>query len=92
MDLAAALADEFRSRQVMAEQFPMLARHGIPDADLTIHSHFISYLAVLAQSFGFSGVVECPIPLPPDSRWARLGEVRPDVVWFDKVRAFRARG
>jgi len=63
----------------------MLTRHGIPDADLTIHSHFLSYLAALAQSFGLSGVVECPIPLASDSRWARLGEVRPDVVWFDKA-------
>lgn len=85
MDLAAALAEEFRSRRVMAEQFPMLARHGIPDADLTIHSHFISYLAALAQPLGCSGVVECPILAPSDSRWARLGEVRPDVVWFDKA-------
>lgn len=85
MDLVAALISEFSSRQVMEEQFPMLTRHGIPDADLTVHSHFLSYLAALAQAFSFSGVVECPIPVPSDSRWARLGEVRPDVVWFDKA-------
>ena len=84
MDLYGALAAELASRQVMAEQFPMLTYHGVPDADLTIHSHFLSYLAALAQPLGCSGVVECPLPIPPGDRWAALGEVRPDVVWFDK--------
>ena len=85
MNLTTALTDEFASRQVMAAQFPMLARHGVPDTDLTIHSHFLSYLAVLAQSLGYSGVVECPLPVASGDRWAALGEVRPDVVWFDKM-------
>ena len=84
MTLLAALVSEFTSRQVLAEHFPMLARHGIPDADLTIHSHFLSYLAALAQPLGYSGIVECPLPVGSDHRWAKLGEVRPDVVWFDK--------
>lgn len=69
----------------MDAQFPMLTRHGIPDADLTIHSHFLSYLAALAQPLGYSGIVECPLPIRSDDRWAALGEVRPDVVWFDKT-------
>lgn len=85
MSLAVALASEFGSRRVMAEQFPMLTRHGIADADRAIHSHFLSYLAVLAQVLGYSGVAECPLPLVSGSRWARLGDVRPDSVWFDKV-------
>lgn len=85
VDLYQTLAAELASRRVMAEQFPMLTQHGIPDADLTIHSHFLSYLAVLAQPLGYSGIVECPLPVPPDDRWAALGEVRPDVVWFDKA-------
>lgn len=92
MDLITALTDEFTTRQVMAAQFPMLAQHGIPDTDLTIHSHFLSYLAALAQPLGYSGVVECPLPVSlrqaqdksPSGRWATLGEIRPDVVWFDK--------
>lgn len=84
MTLLEALSGEFSSRRVLAEQFPMLARLGIPDADLTIHSHFLSYLAALAQPLGYSGIIECPLPVAPDHRWAKLGEVRPDVVWFDK--------
>jgi len=82
--LYTALAGELATRRMMAEQFPMLTRHGIPDADLTIHSHFLSYLAALAQPLGYSGIVECPLPAAPGDRWAALGEVRPDVVWFDK--------
>jgi hypothetical protein len=85
MSVLAALLQAFASRHVLEEQFPMLAQHGIPDADLTVHSHFLSYLAVLAQSLGYSGIVECPLPVEPGHRWAKLGDVRPDVVWFDKV-------
>jgi hypothetical protein len=78
------LTAEFTSRRVLAAQFPMLTSHGINDVDLTIHSHFLSYLAVLAQPMGFSGVFECPLPAPVDKRWTGLDDVRPDVVWFDK--------
>lgn len=85
MDLFTVLANEFASRQVMADHFPMLTQHGIPDTDLTIHSHFLSYLAAMAHPLGYSGVVECPLPTASGSRWAKLGEVRPDVVWFDKA-------
>ncbi len=84
MNLTKALVEEFDTRQVMAAQFPMLTRRGIADIDLTIHSHFLSYLAVLAQSLGFSGVFECPLPAAADKRWAALEDVRSDVVWFDK--------
>jgi len=82
VSLIAALTEEFTSRQIMAEQFPMLTRHGIPDTDRTIHSHFLSYLTVLAQALNYSGVVECPLPVVPHNSWAALGDVRPDVVWF----------
>jgi len=84
MSLAQLLTTEFTDRRVMAENFPMLTRAGIPDIDVTIHSHFISYLAVLGQAFGYSGVVECPLLSATDARLAKLGDVRSDVVWFDK--------
>lgn len=84
MALIDALKSEFTLRQVMSDQFPMLTHLGVLDADLTIHSHFLSYLAALAQPLGYSGIVECPLPSAPGGRWAALGEVRSDVVWFDK--------
>jgi hypothetical protein len=62
----------------------MLTNHGIADVDLTIHSHFLSYLAVLAQALGYSGIFECPLPAPIEKLWAALDDVRSDVVWFDK--------
>ena len=62
----------------------MLTEHGIRDTDLTIHSHFLSYLAFLGQVFGYSGVVECPLPDIEGEFSSNLGEVRPDVLWFDK--------
>ena len=85
MDLLAALTAEFRSRTVMDEKFPMLTRHGIADTDVTVHSHFLSYLAALGDTFGYSGIFECPIPTTPSSTLHRLGEVRPDGVWFTKA-------
>ena len=85
VELLTPLLKEFGARSIMDAQFPMLTRFGIPDADLTIHSHFLSYLAALAQLIGYSGVVECSLPIKPGDRWAALGEVRPDVVWFDKT-------
>ena len=63
----------------------MLTRHGIADTDVTVHSHFLSYLAALGDTFGYSGVFECPIPTTPASNVQRLGEVRPDTVWFTKA-------
>ncbi len=85
MSLLAALMAEFRSRTVMDEKFPMLTRHGIADTDVTVHSHFLSYLAALGETYGFSGVFECPVPAKPSSSLHRLGEVRPDAVWFTKA-------
>jgi hypothetical protein len=85
VELITALLKEFETRSNMDAQFPMLTRFGVPDADLTIHSHFLSYLAALAQPLGYSGVVECSLPVKPNDRWTALGEVRPDVVWFDKT-------
>ncbi len=85
VDLTASLTSEFATRAVMDALFPMLTRNGIADADLTIHSHFLSYLVALAQPLGYSGILECPLLLESGDRWAALGDVRPDVVWFDKI-------
>lgn len=85
VSLISDLVGEFSSRQVMSEWFPMLTLHGIPDADLTIHSHFLSYVAALAHPLGYSGIVECPLPISANNRWVALGDVRPDVVWFDRT-------
>ena len=73
--------DGLTTRELMAEHFPMLLSSGIPDIGLTVHSHFLTFLASAGQSQGFSAVAECPI------WWARdsgLGDVRADSVWFEK--------
>ena len=81
----ASLADRvfegLTGRTVMEEHFPMLLDAGIPDIGLTVHSHFLTFLAGVGQSMGFAAVAECPI------WWARergLGDVRADSAWFDK--------
>lgn len=69
------------NRALMAEHFPMLMSSGIPDIGLTIHSHFLTFLASAGQAQGYSAVAECPV------WWARdngLGEVRADSVWFER--------
>ncbi|MBK8988205.1 MAG: hypothetical protein IPM39_19420 [Chloroflexi bacterium] len=86
MSLMDALQEEWRTRAIMQQQFPMLTTSGISDSDVTIHSHFLSYLAALSQPLGYSGVVECPLISLGDKTWAQLGDVRPDMVWFDKGR------
>lgn len=72
--------DALTNRELMVEHFPMLLSSGIPDIGLTVHSHFLTFLANAGQSKGYSAVAECPI------WWARdngLGDVRADSVWFD---------
>lgn len=69
------------NRELMVKHFPMLLSSGIPDIGLTVHSHFLTFLASAGQSQGLSAVAECPI------WWARdngLGDVRADSVWFEK--------
>ncbi len=85
VDRSTSLADQvfagLTNRDLMAEHFPMLLMPGIPDIGLTVHSHFLTFLASVGQSQGYSAVTECPI------WWARyggLGDVRADSVWFDK--------
>jgi hypothetical protein len=73
--------DGLTNRALMAEHFPMLLSSGIPDIGCTVHSHFLTFLASVGQSQGYSAVAECPI------WWARdhgLGDVRADSVWFEK--------
>ena len=66
---------------VMERHFPMLLASGVPDVSVTVHSHFLTFLARIGQSLNYSAVTECPI------WWAQpngLGNVRADSVWFEK--------
>jgi hypothetical protein len=78
------ILQELQNRRLMETHFPMLTCFGIPDVSVTVHSHFLTYLATLGQSLGFAAVAECPIPNVSNSQWASLGSVRPDSVWFTK--------
>lgn len=73
--------DGLTNREMMVNHFPMLLSPGIPDIGVTVHSHFLTFLASAGQSQGYAAVAECPI------WWARdngLGDVRADSVWFEK--------
>lgn len=74
--------DGLTNRALMVDHFPMLLSSGVPDIGLTVHSHFLTFLASAGQLQGYSAVTECPI------WWARgdgLGDVRADSVWFEKL-------
>lgn len=81
--LAARVLDVLRRSDVMEQHFPMLIRGGIPDVGLTVHSHFLTFLATAGQQLDFSAIAECPVAWAGD--FARLGDVRADSVWFDHV-------
>ena len=66
----------------MEQHFPMLLTTGIPDLMLTVHSHFLTFLASVGQSLNYSAVAECPIWWAPENG---PGDVRADSVWFDKA-------
>lgn len=70
--------------EVMRRHFPMLLRDGIPDVGVTVHSHFLTYLATVGQHLGFAAVAECPVALAPEK--TGLGDVRADSVWFEQER------
>jgi len=67
---------------MMERHFPMLIRAGIRDVGLTVHSHFLTFLATAGQHIGFAAVAECPVVWADE--YARLGDVRADSVWFDR--------
>lgn len=79
--LADSSFDVLTNRALMMDYFPMLLSSGIPDIGLTVHSHFLTFLATAGQSQGYSAVSECPIWWPRD---IGLGDVRADSVWFKK--------
>jgi hypothetical protein len=79
--LAARILDVLVTGGIMAQQFPMLIRGGIADTGVTVHSHFLTFLATVGQSLGFSAIAECPIIWAERSK---LGDVVADSVWFDK--------
>ena len=67
---------------LMAENFPMLVRSGIPDKGVTIHSHFLTYLSSCGQKAGYAAITECPVS--NNDLFYGIGEIRADSVWFDK--------
>lgn len=74
-------------RKLMKQHFPMLLTGGIPDLGLTVHSHFLTFLAGVGQALDYAAVAECPI------WWGRdigLGEVRADSVWFERTGTIAA--
>lgn len=66
---------------VMERHFPMLVRGGVADLGVTVHSHFLTYLATIGQNLGFAAVAECPLILAPEQ--GDLGDIRADSVWFN---------
>ncbi len=84
MMLEQSFVKELSERHILEQHFPMLARFGIPDADVLVHSHLLSYLVVLGSALGYAGIVECPIVVSSSSKWIQLGDVRSDCIWFDK--------
>lgn len=81
-----SLADQvfagLTNRNLMGRHFPMLLSGGIPDIGLTVHSHFLTFLAGVGQSLDYSAVAECPISWDGENG---LGDVRADSVWFEKA-------
>jgi hypothetical protein len=65
----------------MPKHFPMLVGSGVADVSLTVHSHFLTYLATVGQSMGFPAIAECPV-VWDGTRLAKLGDVRADSIWF----------
>ncbi len=82
--LAEKLLDVLCGGAIMEQHFPMLLRGGIPDVGLTVHSHFLTFLATAGQSLGFSAIAECPVA--SGGEYARLGDVRADSVWFHREK------
>ena len=81
LTFAGRVLDALRDVSLMERHFPMLLRGGIPDVGLTVHSHFLTFLATAGQHTGYAAVAECPVAWAGDH--SRLGDVRADSVWFD---------
>ncbi|MGC9966663.1 MAG: hypothetical protein ABSE08_14765 [Syntrophobacteraceae bacterium] len=79
--LAARIFEMLLQGDVMAKEFPMLLRCGIADTGVTVHSHFLTFLATVGQSLGYAAVAECPIIWADRSK---VGDVVADSIWFDK--------
>lgn len=78
---ASQVLDALCDASLMERHFPMLLRGGIPDVGLTVHSHFLTFLATAGQQTGHAAVAECPVAWAGD--YSRLGDIRADSVWFD---------
>ena len=82
-ELHARIFEALGQPEVMTKHFPMLLREGIPDASMTIHSHFLTLLSTTGQTLGYAAVTECPITWATD--YAKLGDIRADSMWFDPI-------
>jgi len=79
--LATRVFEGLSAQGVMDRHFPMLTGPGVADVSLTIHSHFLTYLATVGQTLGFPAIAECPV-VWDGTRLAKLGDVRADSIWF----------
>jgi hypothetical protein len=79
--LATQVMGALHDGAIMERYFPMLVRGGVSDFGVTVHSHFLTYLATVGHHLGFAAVAECPVPLSFEK--VDLGDVRADSLWFD---------
>lgn len=81
--ITCGLRDEFENWSYLLREFPMLARWGVSDYGLALHSLGLNYLSGFGREVGFWSVTEFPVtslcgnPVPQQ-------DVRPDVIWFDR--------
>jgi hypothetical protein len=86
-DTAARLFAALSNTALMAQHLPMLLTCGVADVGVTIHSHFLTFLATVGQSLKFAAVADCPVLWVPES--AKSCDVRADSIWFDP-RSYQA--
>lgn len=82
LQLAEQIMDVLHDGVIMNQHFPMLVTRGISDIGVTVHSHFLTFLATVGQYLGFAAVSECPITW--SGEYSSLGNVRADSIWFDR--------
>jgi hypothetical protein len=80
---AARLFAALSNNTLMSQYLPMLLTCGVADVGVTVHSHFLTFLATVGQSLDFAAVSDCPILWAPES--AKPSDVRADSVWFDPL-------
>ncbi len=84
MPIIEILKREFISQDILKQCFPFWLAPGVVDYSETIHSLGINYLTAIGRVSGCLAASEYPVFVPQDHRFAPLGEVRPDTIWFDR--------